>query len=187
MIFPESSLAHKYLDGLKGLEIGGSAHNPFGLDTLNVDLFSETDTIYKKKEIELCGKALHVDIVAPGDKLPFADKSVDFIVSSHVIEHFYDPVSALLEWQRVATKYIFCIVPHMLRTFDSDKTPSDVSELLKRHFNFISLYKKCDDKHWSFFTPENFKSLCNSIRLNIIELQDPDDKVGNGFSVVISI
>ena len=37
MKFKDSQLAHKYLDGLKGLEIGGSAHNPFNLDTLNVD------------------------------------------------------------------------------------------------------------------------------------------------------
>jgi hypothetical protein len=36
--FRESTLAHRYLDGLKGLEIGGSYHNAFGLDTLNVDL-----------------------------------------------------------------------------------------------------------------------------------------------------
>ena len=35
MKFKESALAHKYLDGLKGLEIGASAHNPFGLDTVN--------------------------------------------------------------------------------------------------------------------------------------------------------
>ena len=37
MKFRESAIAHKYLDGLKGIEIGGSAHNPFGLDTINVD------------------------------------------------------------------------------------------------------------------------------------------------------
>ena len=29
--FAESKLAHQFLDGLTGLEIGGSAHNPFGL------------------------------------------------------------------------------------------------------------------------------------------------------------
>jgi hypothetical protein len=33
MKFMESKLAHQYLDGLKGIEIGGSAHNSFGLDT----------------------------------------------------------------------------------------------------------------------------------------------------------
>jgi hypothetical protein len=37
MKFSESDIAHQYLDGLKGIEIGGAAHNPFGLDTINVD------------------------------------------------------------------------------------------------------------------------------------------------------
>jgi hypothetical protein len=31
MKFREHALAHKFLDGLKGLEIGAAAHNPFGL------------------------------------------------------------------------------------------------------------------------------------------------------------
>lgn len=37
--FRESPLAHRLLDGLTGLEIGGAAHNAFGLDVLNVDRF----------------------------------------------------------------------------------------------------------------------------------------------------
>lgn len=37
MKFQESALAHKLLDGLNGIEIGGSAHNSFGLNTRNVD------------------------------------------------------------------------------------------------------------------------------------------------------
>ena len=34
MIFKDSKLAHKYLDGLKRIEIGGSAHNPYNVDTI---------------------------------------------------------------------------------------------------------------------------------------------------------
>jgi len=41
MKFKESALAHKLLDGLAGLEIGGSAHNSFGLKTRNVDYTAE--------------------------------------------------------------------------------------------------------------------------------------------------
>ena len=33
----DSALAHRWLDGLRGVEIGGAAHNAFGLDTINVD------------------------------------------------------------------------------------------------------------------------------------------------------
>ncbi len=37
LFFRESALAHRYCRGT-GLEIGGAAHNPFGLNTLNVDM-----------------------------------------------------------------------------------------------------------------------------------------------------
>ena len=41
----ESALAHKDLDGLRAVEIGGSIHNPFGLNTLNDDYTASTDTV----------------------------------------------------------------------------------------------------------------------------------------------
>ncbi len=91
MKFRESELAHLYLDGLRGIEIGGAAHNPFGLNTINVDRISHTSLgfePYALEQVRLCGEVLPVDVVAPGDKLPFADKSYDFVISSHVIEHF---------------------------------------------------------------------------------------------------
>ncbi len=64
MKFKESQIAHKYLDGLKGIEIGGSAHNPFGLNTINIDI-SDSE-IFKQEQKKLCGEILKVDIVAPG-------------------------------------------------------------------------------------------------------------------------
>ena len=41
MKFKEHILAHKFLDGLQGLEIGAAAHNPFGLKTRNVAPFDD--------------------------------------------------------------------------------------------------------------------------------------------------
>jgi len=130
--FRESKLAHKYLDGLVGLEIGGSAHNPFGLNTKNVDYTADLDTVFKQEEIKLCGEALKVDIVAPGDQLPVPDNSQDFVISSHVIEHFFDPIKALKEWLRVVKPggYIFVIGPHKERTFDKERSRTSLRELL---------------------------------------------------------
>jgi len=176
-------LANRYLGGLRGAEIGGSAHNPFPVDAINIDRYAEMDTIYKDEERRLAGKALKVDLVAPGDDLPLEDKSVDFVLASHVIEHFPDPVKALLEWDRVASRYIFLVVPHRDRTFDSERELTPVDELVKRH---TSGFTSDDDKHWSVWSCESFVELCQRIGLNVVETEDPDKKVGNGFAVVIA-
>jgi len=180
--FKESALAHKYLDGLKGIEIGGSSHNSFGLDTINVDIKSEG--IYRQKQVELDFEPMPVDVVSNGDDLPFDDKSYDFVISSHVIEHFYDPIKALLEWQRVARKYIFIICPHKDRMFDKDKERTTLNELLNRHDNPIV---QTNFAHQAYYTPVNFIALCCRLELDVIELQEVDDKVGNGFTVVIKL
>lgn len=176
-------LAVRYLGGLKGIEVGGSAHNQFGVDAINVDRYEAMDTIYKDEERRLAGRALHVDLVAPGDALPFKDDAVDFVLASHVIEHFPDPVRALLEWRRVARRYVFVVVPHRDRTFDRDRDLTPVEELVERH---VSGFTSEEDRHWSVWSCESFVALCERIGLPVVETEDPDRKVGNGFAVVIA-
>ena len=176
-------LASSYLGGLRGVEIGGSAHNRFPVDAINIDRYAEMDTVHKLEEQRLAGRVLAVDIVAPGDDLPLEDKSVDFVLASHVIEHFPDPIKALLEWERVASRYIFLVVPHRDRTRDSDRELTPVAELVERH---ESGFSSDEDKHWSVWTCESFVELCERIGLDVVETEDPDRKVGNGFAVVIS-
>jgi len=179
----EYELAVRYLGGLSGVEIGGSAHNRFPVDAINIDRYAQMDTIYKDEERRLSGKALAVDIVAPGDDLPLKDNSVDFVLASHVIEHLPDPIKALLEWQRVASRYIFLIVPHRDRTFDSGRELTPVNELVERHETGFSSE---EDRHWSVWSCESFVELCERVGLKVVETEDPDTKVGNGFAVVIS-
>jgi SAM-dependent methyltransferase len=178
----ESQLAHRYLDGLRGVEIGGAAHNAFGLDTINVDRTDSMDTVYKREELELAGRAMAVDVVAPGDELPFRDGEFDFVLASHVIEHFPDPIKALKEWMRVSRRYVFLIVPHRDRTFDRDRPLTPVSELAGRH---AAGFSSEDDQHWSVWTAGSFAELCAHLGLRVVEVQDPDDKQGNGFAFVI--
>ena len=185
-IFRESALAHKLLDGLRGLEIGGSAHNPFGLKTLNVDYTDDTMTVFKKQEIELAGECLKVDIVASGDDLPFKDNTVDFVVSSHVIEHFYDPVKAIEEWLRVVKPggYVFIIAPHMDRIGELATPRSLPAEIIGRH-EHPNPPKVDDHRHYSCWKTEDFVGFCRHYGWKIAAVQDVDDKVGNGFTVVI--
>ncbi len=186
MKFKESALAHRLLDGLEGIEIGGSAHNPFGLKTRNVDFTAEI-TSFKQEEIKLCGEALPVDIVSPGDRLPLADNSVDFVISSHVIEHFPDPIKALREWHRVVKPggYLYIVAPHKERTFDKDRPRTTLAELIERHETGKQPERFQD--HCSVWITEDFIELIRHLGWTPLEVQDVDDKVGNGFAVAIRV
>ena len=58
----------------------------------------------------------------------------------------------------------------------------ETDELLERH---RSSFASEQDKHWSVWTCESFIEMCEAAGLRVIDHQDPDDKVGNGFTVVI--
>jgi SAM-dependent methyltransferase len=178
----DSALAHRWLDGLRGVEIGGAAHNAFHLDTLNVDRTRDMDTVYKREELECAGVAMAVDVVAEGDDLPFPGEAFDFVLASHVLEHLPDPIRALQEWRRVARRYVFVVLPHRDRTFDRDRPVTPVDELLRRHEQGL---RSDEDRHWTVWTCESFLELCERLGVEVLEHQDPDDKQGNGFAVVL--
>lgn len=171
-----------YLNGLRGVEVGAAAHNCFYLDAINVDRDPSRTSVYKRAERRLALRTAPVDVVAPGDALPFADGSYDFVFASHVIEHFPDPIRALREWVRVARRYVVVVVPHRDRTFDRDRELTAVAELLARHRDGFSSEV---DRHWSVWNCETFLAMCEAAGSHVIDSQDPDDKVGNGFAVVI--
>jgi SAM-dependent methyltransferase len=179
-----SNIADKYLKGLKGVEIGGGAHNAFGLDTINVDYTDDLTQDYKQAELKNCGSIMPVDVVANGDDLPFVDGEWDFVINSHVIEHFYDPISTLNEWLRVIKPggLLLMIIPHKERTFDKNRPLTTLEELKGR----VGVVLENDDHgHHSVWNTETFLELCTYLGLNVVEYQDVDDKVGNGFTIVI--
>ena len=191
--FQESALAHELLDNLRGLEIGGASHNAFGLDTLNVDRVHHDHpdfAPYASEQMRLGGAVMPVDIVAPGDCIPVEDQSFDFVISSHVIEHFYDPISAIKEWMRIATKYIFIICPQRdALESDKDKPLTELKEHLSRYFD---VKKYSSDEHHSRWTCESFCEMCEWICAQefgagweIFKALPVDDKVNNGHCVVL--
>ncbi|KAI1699658.1 methyltransferase domain-containing protein [Ditylenchus destructor] len=186
LIFNESKLAHKLLDGLKGIEVGASTHNPFGLNTTNVDFTTRT-TSFKDAEMKRAGSTVKIDALTYGDclcLLPFPDESQDFVISSHVIEHFYDPIRTIKEWLRVVKPggYVYIIAPHKVRTFDANRTRTTLDELIKRyeHPKVVS-----SQEHFTVWITEDLIELCLYYNWTVVATQDIDDKVGNGFTVVI--
>lgn len=186
--FKESALAHSLLEGMAGIEIGGSYHNAFGLNTLNVDYTNDMSTIFKRHEVELCGEAMPVDIVASGDKLPLNDKSTDFVISSHVIEHFFDPIGAIKEWIRVARYYVYiiCPQPNALES-DREKELTTYEELEARHNGTIPAPEIDTHEHYTRWNALTFVDMCEKQGWKVSNVQIIDDKVGNGFTIVLKL
>lgn len=196
MKFKESKLTHELLGGLTGIEIGGSAHNSFGLlNCRNVDYTDDMGTIYKLCEERLCGEKLAVDIVAEGDDLPLDDESVDYVISSHVIEHFFDPIKAIKEWLRVVRPggYVYIIAPKQYALPGEKRPCTKLQELLDRHEGKMKpeeVYmgeSQIPNKrgHWSVWNLQDFLPICHHYDWKVVAQQETDDKVGNGFCVVI--
>lgn len=189
MKFPESELAHRFLDGrARGLEIGGAAQNPFGIPGCwNLDYTRDETTAFKQAERETCGETLRVDVVGVGDDLPFRSGSLDYVIASHVIEHLFDPIGAIEEWMRVLRPggIVFCIVPHKVRTFDKDRPRTSAAELLLRRSGRIPRPAVDDHGHHSVWVTEDFLELCRLNGWPVVDFLDEDDKAKNGFAVVL--
>jgi SAM-dependent methyltransferase len=188
-----SPSAHRYCVG-RGLEIGGGAQNPFDLDAKNVDTTDSLDTIFKQYELATCGRALPVDIVSADDSLDVPDESQDFVVSSHVLEHYPDPIGAMVEWNRVLNPggIIFMIVPHKERTFDSEAPRTTLKHLIRDYETHARTpHEDSVGTHDHVWVTQDIVEMVEWMRSNlampwdIVEVQDQDDKVGNGFAIVI--
>jgi SAM-dependent methyltransferase len=190
--FPESVLAHQYCVG-KGIEIGAAAINSFGLDAININLDNYLNNIYTKVEKDSCGENAAIDIVADGAELPIKNSSQDFVINSHVIEHLHNPVKALLEWDRVVKTngIIFMIIPHKDRNYDKHRSVTYLQHIMNDyHVNNTKSHNdpKGHDHVWdtqSFVFMIKFLIVYFNLKWKIEETQDSDDKIGNGFTVVL--
>jgi hypothetical protein len=71
-------------------------------------------------------------IIADGSALnSVADQSYDFVLSSHNLEHFANPVKALMEWKRITRPKgaLILALPHYRKTFDRNRSPTLVDHM----------------------------------------------------------
>lgn len=139
------------VDGKAGLEIGGpsyvfrehsgrlsknilSIYDRVGsLD--NCDFSSETVWAkhrdrYTFSDSKAPGKNIFCDA---SDLALIADQSYDFILSSHNLEHFANPVRALQTWKRVTRPHggLILVLPDYRRTFDHRRPVTKVEHMLQ--------------------------------------------------------
>lgn len=87
----------------RGLEIGPGRMPIPGLDQELLDICDDFSS-YGKYQVDHLGKA---------DDTDFADNSYDFVIGSNVLEHFPNPIKALLEWHRILRPggIVYCVQP----------------------------------------------------------------------------
>jgi SAM-dependent methyltransferase len=147
-------IAFSLVEGKNGLEIGGPTDvfkkwqtptqtrswcTPFpiydrvgSLDNCNFSretMWATHNESYRFSSHKAPGKV----IIADGSDLsPVADGSYDFVLSSHNLEHFANPVKALREWKRVTrlNGSLILVLPDYRRTFDHRRTPTPVQHML---------------------------------------------------------
>ena len=190
----EVELVRRYLaPPRRGLEIGASAINPFpGIDALNLDY--PGGDLFQAAQERVVGSAVPVDIYGMGDDLPFRDGSLDFVLSSHVLEHMPDTIRCLREWSRVVVDggVVFMIVPHRERTFDATRPRTE----LLHHYADYALGMDIDatplvpPSHYHVWITEDVVNLVEDLNSKgmldweILAVEDVDTKVGNGFTLV---
>jgi SAM-dependent methyltransferase len=95
----------------RGAEIGPGKHPRCDPETtITIDRFTDN-----------ADASLRPDIVADAAHIPLCDGALDFLLSSHMLEHHQDTLRTLYEWKRVLKPNggtLVLILPHYERTFD---------------------------------------------------------------------
>jgi SAM-dependent methyltransferase len=135
-----------FVKGKQGLEIGGPSsafqrwfkplpiyHRVGSLDNCDISRVT-TWTIHEDAYTFSPHKAPGKNIFCDASNLScIADQSYDFVLSSHNLEHFANPVKALYEWKRVIRPGggLIVLLPNHMRTFDHRRSPTTVDHMFE--------------------------------------------------------
>lgn len=142
-------LTPRFLFGA-GVEIGAFGSPIPGIRPVYVDRFAE-----------YAGQRTLADYYGDACDLPFHDSSLDYVATSHVLEHVASPLHAVLEWYRVLRDggIIYMVIPDRRLTFDHARTLTPVAHLRS---DYRAKTTASDSAHiddfvfgidWSMFSP----------------------------------
>ena len=150
----------RYLTG-EGVEIGAFTTPIPGIRPTYVDRFAT-----------YAGQTTLADYFGDACDLPYYDDSLDFVASSHLLEHVANPLAALREWMRVLRHggYVYMVIPDRRYTFDRPRQLTETAHMLA---DFRSGVTQCDGTHiddfvfgvdWSLFSPSTLEDDIASAR-----------------------
>lgn len=202
------TLAYSYCIG-EGLELGASLHNSFNLP--NCPNLSPSDGTAYLHERDLLdyqhyqagyinysnSEMAPVDLIGDFQNIPKADASLDYLISSHVIEHEPNIFAALIESNRVLKNFgiFFCIFPkrhatpgdgvrrlttlqEMIEAYENKRGMSDMpAHSWRGHYQLLSLQ--------SMLRAVNYLNQQQLGTWLIESFEETDSKVGNGHTIVL--
>lgn len=135
-----------------GVEIGAFKNPIPGINPIYVDKFAN-----------YANEPTNAQYFGEATDLPFADESLDYVASSHVLEHTANPIKALCEWHRVLKHggIVYMVVPDKQFTFDISREPTAPSHMIDDYLNDVD---DTDPTHiddfvygidWSEFSPSD--------------------------------
>ncbi len=67
--------------------------------------------------------------------------SVDYVISSHTIEHLTNPIKAIKEWWRILKKWwiMYHSIPYYKKTFDNKRLITSIQHLIEDYKNNVNL------------------------------------------------
>ncbi|MCL2020818.1 MAG: class I SAM-dependent methyltransferase [Betaproteobacteria bacterium] len=214
-MFAPQPLAFKYCVG-NGLELGASIHNPFCLpNCLNVapsdgvnflhlrDL--EDYQLYVGEQGKYATNVAQVDKIGDFRRIPVETASLDFVISSHVIEHEPNPIAGFLESARVLKEggIFFCIFPKRTaeQKYDIFRPLTQLKELILAYTEdrTVDKFPCLTDSgtgsnwrmHYCVYSLQSMLQLVNWINQQklatfcVEAVEETDSKVGNGHTIVL--
>jgi SAM-dependent methyltransferase len=207
MKFKPMDLAFKYCLG-HGVELGAAAHNSFDLpDCKSVAPSDGVRYMYAKdlvdyghyvgEQLKMSPDIQVVDLIGDFQNIPADDTSLDYIISSHVIEHEPNFIAAMIEADRVLkdSGVFFCIFPKRTsEPTDGPRALTTLQKIIDDHANGITMDSMPQGSwrgHYSVFSLQSMIGFINHINQKglgtwLIEcVEETDSKVGNGHTIVL--
>jgi len=133
------TVADRHLVG-EGLEIG-ALQDPLpvrrGVKVRYVDI-ADTEALRQLHPRKAGRHLVDVDIVDNGERLAtIGDRTQDFVIANHFLEHCEDPIGTLRNLLRVVRPggVVYLSVPDKRFTFDSDRPSTTVEHVVRDHEN----------------------------------------------------
>ncbi len=163
-----------------GVEIGAFKTPIPGITPVYVDRFSE-----------YANEPTMAEYFGDAADLPFVDSSLNYVATSHVIEHAANPLSALLEWYRVLKDggVIYMVVPNRLAIFDRSRALTPVEHMVEDFQNQVT---QCDGTHihdfvnnveWHEFSPGTAKDKVAQERADLLQAYESAIAAGTEINI----